>query len=179
MNAFGELWRAVIGWLDLLTARPGAAEKFNVSRDGLINATGFYFAVVLLTIATESWLSGFPGWPQIFLSLAINAVRLGAIWLIVWATARTMRAPALAIAVPSTYAMGFVLALSLPLAYLAGSNILVALLGVRAFMFYRAAREMGKLSLGISAAFAILCIVALAAIPLGLYMLTTGAQGIG
>ena len=51
MNAFGELWRAIIGWLDLLTARPGAAEKFNLGGIGLVNATGCYFAVVLLLIA--------------------------------------------------------------------------------------------------------------------------------
>jgi hypothetical protein len=90
-----------------------------------------------------------------------------------------VQAPALAIVVPTTYAMGFVLALSLPLVYLAGSNVIVALLGVRAFLFYRAAREMGGLPRGVSLAFAILCIGMLAAIPLGLYMLTSGGQGIG
>lgn len=179
MNAFSELWRAAVGWLDLLTGKAGADEKFNLSRVGLINATGFYFAVVMLTIAVESSLGGFPGWPQIGLSVALNAVLLGAIWLIAWITARLMHRPALAVTVPSTYAMGFVLAVSLPLVYLASPAVLLVLLGVRAFMFYRAARGMGKLSIGISAAFAILCIAALAAIPLGLYMLTSGGQGIG
>ncbi len=179
MNALSELWRAVLGWLDLLTARPGAGDNFALTRPGLLNATGFYFVVVLWIIAAESYMGGFPGWLQVVLSLMLNALLVGAVWLITWGTARLMGASALAIVVPTTYALAFVLALSLPLVHLAGSNVVVALLGVRAFMLFRAAREMGKLSIGISAAFAILSIAALAAIPLGLYMLTSGGQGIG
>lgn len=178
MNAFGELWRAVIGWLDLLTARAGAADKFNLSGLGLVNATGCYFAVVMLLIAVESSLSGFPGWGLVGLSLAVNAVLLATIWLVIWITARLLGAPAVAMAVPGTYAMAFILALSLPLAYFAGPNFLVGTLGVNGFMLYRVAREIGKLRIGISAAFAILSIAALVAVRIGLYMLTTDGQGI-
>lgn len=173
MNAFGELWRAIIGWLDLLTARPGAAEKFNLGGIGLVNATGCYLAVVLL-IAVESSLSGFPGWGTVGLSLVANAVQLGTIWLVIWITARVLRAPGVAMAVPGTYAMAFVLALSLPLAYLAGPNVLTATLGAIGFLLFRVAREIGKLRIGISAAFAILSIAALVAVRVGLYMLTSG-----
>ncbi|MDB5541429.1 MAG: hypothetical protein JWQ89_3156 [Devosia sp.] len=178
MNAFGELWRAVIGWLDLLTGRP-AEEKFNLGPTGLVNSTGFYFAVVLLLIAVESSLSGFPGWTPVILSLIVNATRLMTVWLMIWISARVLAAPAIAMAVPSTYAMAFILAVSLPLAYLAGSNLLVSTLGVLGFMLFRVARGIGKLRIGISIAFAILCIVALVAVRVGLYMLTTGGQGIG
>jgi hypothetical protein len=178
VNAFGELWRAIIGWLDLLTARAGAGEKFNLTGLGLVNATGFYFAVVMLLIAVESSLSGFPGWTTVLLSLLVNAVRLGTIWLVIWITARALKAPGVAMAVPSTYAMAFILALSLPLAYLAGPNVLTATLGVIGFMLFRVAREIGKLRIGISAAFAILSIAALVAVRVGLYMLTSGTQGI-
>jgi hypothetical protein len=179
VNAFAELWRATLGWLDLITARPDAADRFALTRAGLVNATGFYIAVALLLIVVEANLNGFPGWNQVWLSLAITALRLAAVWLVTLATVRMFGAEFLTIAVPATYAMGFVLALTLPLAYLAGSNVLVALLGVRAFLFFRAARQMGGLGLGISAAFAILCVVALAAIPLALYMLTGGGEAIG
>lgn len=178
MNAFGELWRAVIGWLDLLTARPGAAEKFNLGRIGLVNATGCYFAAALLLIVIESSLSGFPGWPIVALSLLANAIPLATIWLVIWITARALNAPALAMTVPSTYAMAFILGLSLPLVYLGGANLLIATLGVTGFMLYRVAREIGKLRIGISVAFAILSIAALVAVRVGLYMLTTGMQGI-
>ena len=101
MNAFGELWRAVIGWLDLLTARPGSAEKFTRTGSGLVNATGCYLAVVMLLIAVESALSGFPGWPTVALGLFANAAWLGTIWGVIWVTARVVRSPAIAMAVPS------------------------------------------------------------------------------
>lgn len=179
MNAFAELWRAVLGWLDLLTARPDAAENFVLTRAGLVNAAGFYLAVVVAVLVIEVSLSGLPGWHAVALSIGVNVVRLAAIWLVAWLTVRAMGGSFLGIVVPATYAMGFVLALALPLAYLAGSNVAVALLGVRAFLFYRAARQPGGLGLGISAAFAILCIVVLAAIPLGLYMLTSGGLATG
>lgn len=179
MNAFPELWRAVLGWLDLLTARPDAGEKFTLTRAGLVNAAGFYIAAVLAVLVIEVSLSGFPGWGAVALSLAVNIARLAGIWLVAWLTVRAMGGSLLGIVVPATYAMGFVLALALPLAYLAGSNVTVALLGVRAFLFYRAARQLGGLGLGISVAFGILCIVVLAAIPLGLYMLTGGGLATG
>ncbi len=179
MNAFGELWRAIIGWLDLLTARPGAAEKFNLEGSGLINATGCYFAVVLLLIVVESALSGFPGWSTVVLGLIANAAWLGTIWLVIWITAGVVRRPSVAMAVPASYAMAFVTGLSLPLGYLVGPNIVTGMLGVLGFMLFRVAREIGKLGFGISAAFAILSIAALAAVRVGLYMLTTGMQGIG
>ena len=179
MNAFAELWRALLGWLDLLTAQPGAAGKFNLTRAGLVNAIGAYFAAVLLAIVVQSLVSGFPGWFQVILGLTFNAVLLLAIIAVIWLTARLFAAPAVAIAVPSVYAMALVLLLSLPLAYVPTGGAQLALFGVRGFMFYRAAREAGRLGIGVSVAFAILCIVLLAAIPIGLYMLTSGGQGIG
>lgn len=179
MNAFGELWRAVIGWLDLLAARPDSAEKFNLSRLGLVNATGCYFAVVMALIVVESALSGFPGWPTVGLGVLANAAWLGTVWAVIWVTARVVRGSAIAMAVPASYAMAFILGLSLPLGYLAGPNIVTGMLGVFGFMLFRVARQIGKLNFGISAAFAILSIVALAAVRVGLYMLTTGMQGIG
>lgn len=179
MNAFSELWRAVLGWLDLLTAQPGAAARFNLTRTGLLNAMGFYVVSVLLAVAVLGLAAGMvPGWMQVAISLMFNLTLMLAIVLAAWGTARLMRADALAIAVPSVYALGIVQVLSLPLVYVHSDAAALALLGVRGFMFYRAAREVGKLGLGVSFAFAILCIVLLAAIPFGLYMLTTGGQGI-
>ena len=66
MSAFAELWRAVLGWLNLLTAQPDAADKFNLSRAGLINAVGFYMATVLLARALAARgimvVALHPGW---------------------------------------------------------------------------------------------------------------------
>lgn len=180
MNAFSELWRAVLGWLDLLTAQPDAAEKFNLSRGGLVNALGFYVVCLLLAIAVIGLAAGYvPGVMQVAISVMFNLILVFAILLAGWATAVLMRADAFAIAVPSAYAMGIVEILSLPLVYVQSEAGAIALLGVKGFMFFRAARGVAKLSFGVSSAFAILCIVLLAAIPFGLYMLTTGGQGIG
>jgi len=179
MNAFAELWRALLGWLDLLTAQPGAAGKFTLTPAGLVNAIGAYFAAVLLVIVVQSLVSGFPGWFQVAISIAFNAILLLAILGTIWVTAHLFAAPAVAIAVPAVYAMALVLLISLPFAYAASSGAQLALFGVRGFMFYRAAREVGRLGIGVSIAFAILCVVLLAAIPIGLYMLTSGGQGIG
>ncbi len=179
MNAFGELWRAVIGWLDLLTAQPNAASKFNLSRGSLVNAMGFYVVSVLLGVAALGLAAGYaPSWMQVAISLMFNLILMFSITLAAWGTARLMRADPLAVAVPSVYALGIVQVLSLPLVYAQSDAGALALLGVRGFMFFRAARTVGKLSFGVSLAFAILCIVLLAAIPFGLYMLTTGGQGI-
>jgi len=177
MNAFGELGRAVAGWFELLLARPKAREKFTLTRAGLINAAGFYFAMVLLIIAIESALTRFPGWFQVVLSLLVNGLYLGAALFVTWATARLLKAPALAIAVPVTYAMGLLLGISWIVAYFAGSGALVFVMALRVLMFFRAAREMGQLGFGVSTAFAILCTALLAAIPPGLYMLVTSILG--
>ncbi len=77
--------------------------------------------------------------------------------------------------------MGFVLALALPLAYLAGSNVTVALRSgcAPSCSIARRGNWRGLAGLGISVAFGILCIVVLAAIPLGLYMLTGGGLATG
>lgn len=180
MNAFTELWRALLGWLDLLTAQPGAAGKFNLSRVGLVNATGFYVVAALCSIAVPGIAGGIvPGWMQVAVGLLFNLLLLLAILLATWGTARLLRVGVLAIAVPSIYALGIVEVLSLPLVFVRSDAAAIALLGVRGFMFYRAAREAGRLGIGVSVAFAILCIVLLAAIPLGLYMLLGGGQGIG
>lgn len=179
MNAFAELWRAWLGWLDLLTAQPEAAKRFNLSRGGLVNAMGFYVVGVLLAVAALGLAAGYaPGWMQVAISLMFNLILMFAVVLAAWGTARLMQADPSAIAVPCVYALGIVQVLSLPLVYAHSDAGALALLGVRGFMFYRAAREVGKLSFGVSFAFAILCIVLLAAIPFGLYMLTTGGQGI-
>lgn len=179
MNAFAELWRAVLGWLDLLTLQPDAADKFTLTPTGLINATGFYIALSVLLVAAETQMVGFPGWTQVAINLASTFLRLLAIWVVIWATVRLAGGSFTALAVPATYAMGFVFALTLPFAFLLGDSVVLVMLGIRAFLFYRAARVFAPYRVGISAAFAILCVVALAVLPIGLYMLTGGGQPVG
>ena len=73
--------------------------------------------------------------------------------------------------VPAGYALVFLLAAGLVLAPLGGgvfSNVLLGLLG---YMLYRLAHDVGKFTLGISVAYAILSVLLLVALPLALYML--------
>lgn len=180
MNPVAEASRAGIGWLDLIAARAGAGDKFNLSRQGLSHAAGFYFAVVLLTLVVEGFVGRTPSLVGMLIAIALNAVPLLVIWLVCWLTARTLRAAPLALLVPVTYAMGFVLLIGLPLSLLLpGQGISYALLGALAFMLYRAARQMAGMGIGVSISFAILSAVLLVAVPIGLYMLTTNGQGIG
>ena len=179
MNAFGEFRDASVGWLDRIAARAGAAEKFNLSRAGLINATGCYFVLVLLTLVVQVAAGGFPGWLMLVLGILINTLPLLALWAVIWATAKMLTVSAIGLMVPTTYAMGFILLIGLPLSLIAGEMFGAALLGALGFMFYRAARAMGKLNVSLSLAFAIVSILALVAMPLGLYMLTTQGRGIG
>lgn len=180
MNAFSELKRALVGWLDLLTAQPDAAGKFNLTPGGLVNAIGFYIVTILLSVAALGLAEGMvPSLMQAAISVMFHLIVLFALLLAAAGTARLMRADLYALAVPVAYALAIVQLLSLPLVYVQSDAGALALLGVRGFMFFRAARGVAGLGGGVSLAFAILCVLLLAAIPFGLYMLTTGGQGIG
>ena len=105
--------------------------------------------------------------------ILVNTLPLLALWAVIWATAKMLTISAIGLMVPTTYAMGFILLIGLPLSLIAGEMFGTALLGALGFMFYRAARAAGKLNVSLSLAFAIVSILALVAMPIGLYMLTT------
>jgi hypothetical protein len=174
VNPLIEIKNAAIGWVDLLGARGDAAARFNATRRGLITMLGFYFVLVILTntIQAASLHSTPPGIIDLVVSLAINALPLAAVFIVIGLTVAVLRPPVgpLALMVPAGYALAFVLLIGLPLA-LFGVNFSAAIQGVLGYMLYRLARDIGKFSIGISIAFAILTVVLLVAIPLGLYML--------
>jgi len=181
MNALPEFWAAVLGWLDLVAGRKDAAGKFNLSRAGLINATGCYFAVVLLSLAVAAAMGQSPGFVGTLISVVLNAVPLLAVWLVIWGTVATLRSPSgtLALLVPATYAMGLILIVRLPLQLLAPGLFSNALLGALCFMLYRGARGVAGLGIGSALAFAILCAVALVLVTVGVDMLASSGAGIG
>jgi hypothetical protein len=177
MNLGIEVREAVVGWIEMITARPPGAARFNLSRAGFVNAVGCYAAVVLLTVLVESIRAGAPAMPQIAFTLAANALPPISLALVAWVTVAMLRLSVgtTALLVPGVYGLALVLLVGIPVS-LAGSGAAVnALLGVLAYMLFRLAREIGKMSLGISIAFAALCIVVLVALPMGLYMLTVPA----
>jgi hypothetical protein len=177
MNAFAELKQAAIGWLDIIANRPGGPERFNRSGRGLANAVGFYFAMVLFTILVQGVSTSFPTYDRIFLSLVVNALPLLGIALVIVGTVRVLRAgiEVNALLVPAAYALGFLLLIGLPLSLFFGNIFANAMLGALGYMLYRAGRDIAKLGIGVSIAFAVLAIAVLVALPIGLYMLTVPA----
>jgi hypothetical protein len=181
LNALPEFWAAILGWLDLITGRKDVAQKFNLTRAGLINATGCYFAIVILSLAVAALAGQNPGFIGAAVSLLLNAVPLLAVWLVIGGTALTLRPRfgALGLLVPATYAMALMLVVRLPLELAAPGVFANALLGALCFMLYRASRGVPQLGVGPSLAFALLCAVALVLVTVALYMLATGGAGIG
>lgn len=175
MNPLIEIKNAAIGWLDLLGARPDAARRFNASRSGFMTMLGTYLILVVITrtIQSVALFGTAPGLEDLLVTLVINSLPLIAIVLVIYATVRLLRPPVtmLGLLVPAGYALSLILAIGLPLSLFGGSIFSAAMQGIFGYMLYRLARDIGKFSIGISAAFAILTVVLLVAIPIGLYML--------
>lgn len=178
MTAIAELRDAVIGWRDMLASRPEGADRFTATLPGLGNALIFYLLAILLTLAVQSMVWGLPGLQEAYVTIAVNALPLLGIALAIGFTlaAARPRATFNKLAVPIVYGLTFVLVLQLPLTLVAVGGLLANLvLVILGYLFYRVARDAGKMSAGISIAFAALSIVALVALPGGLYMLLVPA----
>jgi len=175
MNPLIEIKNAAIGWLDLLAARPDAAARFSATRGGLLTMLGTYLVFVIITriIQTVALFGAMPGIPDLLVTLVINSLPLLAIYLVIHLTVRLLRPPVgvLALLVPAGYGLSLILAIGLPLSLVGGGIFSAAMQGIFGYMLYRLARDIGKFSIGISAAFAILTVVLLVVIPIGLYML--------
>jgi hypothetical protein len=178
MNPIHEAGQAAIGWLDIIGNRAGGADRFNTTQRGLVNALGVYLVLVLFSIAVQAVSFGSPGIGQVLLGVFVNALPVLGVALVVWATV-SLLAPAVSVyglLVPAIYALAFILAIGLPLSLFGGNLFSNAMLGALGYMFYRLARYMARLSIGISIAFAVLSIVVLVALPIGLYMVTMPAN---
>lgn len=175
MNPFLEIKNAAIGWLDLLGARPGAASRFNATRGGLLTMIGTYLVLVVVTriIQTVAIFGSLPGIADLLVTLVINSLPLLAIYVVLYVTVLLLKPAAglLGMLVPAGYALSLILAIGLPLSIIGGGIFSAAMQGIFGYMLYRLGRDIGKFPIGISAAFAILTVVLLVAIPIGLYML--------
>lgn len=175
MNPLIEIRNAAIGWLDLLGARKDAASRFNATRTGLWVMLGTYLALVVITriIQAVALFGAMPGIEDLIVTLVINSLPLLAIYVVIYLTVMLLRPQVtlLELFVPAGYALSLILAIGLPLSLIGGGIFSAAMQGIFGYMLYRLARDIGKFSIGISAAFAILTVVLLVAIPIGLYML--------
>ncbi len=177
MTTFTELRDAVVGWYEMLTARPEGAARFNFTRYGLGNALFFYLVMIIVTLGVQGLLRGLPGLYDVYISVAVNALPLLGIGFAILLTIAALRLELTitALAVPAVYAMTFALLIQLPLSLLTEGQFSNAILGLLAYLFYREGRDVGKMSIGVSIAFAALSIVMLVALPAALYMLLVPA----
>jgi hypothetical protein len=177
MTPINELWGAVVGWYELLSARPEAARHFNLTRRGLGIALGFYLLMVVVTLATQALMGQLAGLSDVVMSAAVNVLPLLGVALVILITIALLRLNLsfTALAVPAIYAMTFMGLVQLPLSLWTGGLFSTAILALLAYMFYRDGRQVGKMSIGVSIAFAALSIIALVALPAGLYMLLVPA----
>jgi len=175
VTALTEIRNAVIGWLDLLGGRPDAAARFNGTRSGLFTMLGVYLLLVVITrtIQVVALFGQPPGLADLLVTLVVNSLPLLGIYLVILGTVRFLQPQVtlLELMVPAGYALSLVLAIGLPLTLFAGNIFSAAMQGVMGYMLYRLARGIGKFPIGISAAFAILTVMLLVAIPMALYML--------
>ena len=177
MTPLNELWDAAAGWYELLSARPEAAERFNLTRRGLGIALGFYLLMVVATLAAQGLMGQLAGLSDVAMSAAVNVLPLLGVALVILITLALLRLDLsfTTLAVPAIYAMTFMGLVQLPLSLWTGGLFSTAILALLAYMFYRAGRHVGKMSVGVSIAFAALSIIALVALPAGLYILLVPA----
>ena len=175
MNPLTEIKDAAIGWLDLLGGRGDAASRFNPTRGGLLVMLGTYLVLVIVTrfIQALALFGALPGIADLVVTLIINSLPLLAIYVVIYLTVQLLRPAAglLGLFVPAGYGLSLILAIGLPLSLIGGGIFSAAMQGIFGYMLYRLGRDIAKFPIGISAAFAILTVVLLVAIPIGLYML--------
>jgi hypothetical protein len=173
MTVFTELRDALIGWYEMLTARPEGAKRFSFTRQGLGNALFFYLVMIIVTLGVQGLMRGLPGFYDVYIGVAVNALPLLGLAFAILLTIAALRLNLTftALAVPAVYAMTFVLLIRLPLSLWPGSLLSYAILGLLAYLFYREGRDVGKMSIGVSIAFAALSIVMLVVPQEALYML--------
>lgn len=177
MSALREVGDASLGWLDLLAGRPDAMAKFNVSRIGWRNAGLFYGVVVLLNIATYIVILGRVDPLGALVQIVPYALPLASLYLVCATTARLLRQDVMGLLVTGTYALAFLLLVSLPLTLVVGPELAAPMLGLIAYFLYRSARVAGGLSIGLSIVYAVLTPVVLVLVSIGLYMLLTPNGG--
>lgn len=179
MGISKQIGDAASGWVALIAGRDTWTGKFRSDADGLAVALAFYLCAVLATtLAPVLFLGIVPNVSDVFFSVAANCLPLLAIWAVIRLTIGALRlnVTTLALLVPATYALAFLRILRLPLSMTA-LPYSAALLLILAYMLYREGRAIGGMSIPVSIAFSVLCVVVLVALPITLYMVLAPNPG--
>ena len=179
MNPITQFTDAALGWFQLAMRRPDWRGQFDATREGFFTALGIYFTLVMIAILVQGIFSGIPSIPDLAFGIVINGLPLAGALLAAWGTILSLqlKVPMLEAMVPITYAMIFLLIAGIAISAISG-GLAPILLGILAYLLYRAAREILGVSVVFALAYAGLSIVLLVALPMSLYMLFAPAAGI-
>ena len=172
MNALADLTASFRGWAEILVGKPGAGDNFRTDRAGVVIASLTLLIAILLSVAAQSAVVGVPTLAQLVFGLIGQAITVG---LLAFAMGRTLRFLRLNVGlntllVPVLYALSYMFVVSIPLTLIGPNAALIAVFGL-GYLIYRAGRQLAGMKLGISVAFAVLCVIVLVVVPNALYML--------
>ena len=175
MRMLRALRGAVLGWRGILAGRTDWARHFALTGPGFATALVLYFLLAFLVfIAGAGTVALSP--INVVMGLFVFGLYVAALVIGTFATRMMLRwqGSILDLLVPGTYAMMLFLLLGALLAPLGPLGLALAL-AVVAVLVFRLGRMAGRWSVGISAAFAVLTVVLLVALPMTLYMLASPA----
>ena len=172
MNPLAELTASFRGWSDILSGRPGAAAQFRTDAGGVIVASLTLLVAILLSVAAQSAGTGIPTLMQFVFGLIGQAITVVLLAFVMARALRVLKAQAgiNALLVPVLYALSYMFVVAIPLVLIGPNAALLAVLGL-GYLIYRAGRALAGMKIGISIAFAGLCVIVLVVVPFGLYML--------
>lgn len=173
MNILRALSGAVLGWRAILGGRPDWTQYFASTGPGFATALVLYLLVAFLILLAGSGAAALDP-VNVAMGFFVFGLYVAALALSAVATKAMLRwqGTILDLLVPGTYAMILFLLVGTVLAPLGPLGLALALAAI-AYLIYRLGRAAGGWSIGISAAFAVLTVVLLVAMPMTLYMLAS------
>ncbi len=172
MNPLAELTASFRGWAESLAGKSTAREHFRTDAGSVAVAAVTLAIAILLSVAAQSAVVGLPSPGQVLFGLSVQAITMLALAAALgWALRfLKLRVGLNTLLVPALYALGYMFVLGIPLTLIGPDAALIAVLGLGVLLYF-AARRAGRMPMGISVAFAALCVIVLVVVPNALYML--------
>jgi hypothetical protein len=173
VNPLTDLSSSIRGWSEIVAGKADAVRHFRLRGSGPVIAFAWLLVAILLSVAVQSAAIGvMPSGPQLLLGLFGQAVTVAVLGV---ATAQTLHflkldVPLNTLFIPMVYALAYMFVVSVPLTLLGQATGLLAIIAVGVLIF-RGAVVLGGMRLGVSIAFAIVCVIVLVVVPNALYIL--------
>lgn len=172
MNPAGDLTQTWRGLGLIVAGKREAAACFAPTVGGLIVALGWFVFALLLVAAAQSAAVGLPDPMQLLAGFAIQGVTVAALAIATSSSVKFLKLDVrpLQLLVPMVWFMALMQVLAIPLVLL-GPNVQIIAVLILALLIWRAGLLLGGMRMGVSLAFALLCLMVLVVVPNALYML--------